>query len=95
MRARTAQIAADHPRHVMLAAAVLGLLSGPRMPPAVLAAATVAVALAAVRVPLVRHVPMALALSAVLLVSAVGSHARAGALQHTLLAPEFGHAVYG
>jgi competence protein ComEC len=95
MRARTAQIAADHPRHVVLAAAVLGLLTGPRMPPGALAATAVAVSMAAVRVPLVRHAPMALGLSAVLLIAAVGSNTRAGALEHTLLGPEFGHAVSG
>jgi competence protein ComEC len=86
-RAVVAELRA-RPWHVALAAAVVGLIAGPRAPVAVLVAAAV-VALLGVRV-LGR-----LALVGALLVGALAGQARMHAIDATRLGPRIGHAVSG
>lgn len=76
----------DHPRHVVLAALVAGLLAVPLAPGAVVAIALAAGALAG------RAGVAALAIAAVL-AGAVGGQARLAALDRTVLPPLFGMTV--
>jgi competence protein ComEC len=76
----------SRPLHVCVAAAVVGLLAGPRAPAAVLAAPLAC--------PLVGRRPAgALALAAALLGGALVADARLAALDHTTLTPRLGHAA--
>ena len=74
------QVVARHPRHLLLAMLVLGLLAGPRSPLALLAAAMVALALARTAVP-------ALAAVVALLAGAALADARLAALDRSALTP--------
>src|SRR4051794_8524121 len=74
------QRAADHPRHVLLAALTAGLLAGPRWPIAVAAIALLAVALAPGAL-------MALASVAMLLLGAGLADTRLAALDRSTLGP--------
>jgi competence protein ComEC len=76
-------IAARHPRHVVLAALVCGLLAGPRSPPAVGAAVLVALALG-------RASLLALGAVAATLAGATLAQARLAALDRTALGPLVG-----
>jgi len=74
------QGAADHPRHVLLAALAAGLLAGPRWPLAVAAIALLAFALTP-------HAAVALGAAVMLLVGAGVADARLAALDHSTLGP--------
>jgi len=71
---------ARHPRHLLLAMLVAGLLAGPRSPPALLVAAMAALALA-------RTGTLALGAVAALLAGAAIADARLAALERSALAP--------
>ena len=71
---------ARHPRHLLLALLVAGLLAGPRSPPALLAAAMAALTLA-------RTGTLALGAVAALLAGAAIAEARLAALDRSALAP--------
>jgi competence protein ComEC len=74
------QGAADHPRHVLLAALTAGLLVGPRWPPAIAAIAVLALALAP-------DAAVALVAMAMLLLGASVADARLAALDRSTLGP--------
>ncbi|HET6509185.1 MAG TPA: ComEC/Rec2 family competence protein [Baekduia sp.] len=74
-----------HPRHVVLALAVAGLLLGPRVPASVVAAGALAVAAAVAALPLVRRPVAALGLAVTLLAAAWAGGARTAALDATRL----------
>jgi competence protein ComEC len=94
-RRRIAELAAGHPRHVVLAVVVCGLLLGPRAPGSAIAAAVVALAGLALVVPPAPRAPLALALAAALLACAWAADARTAALDRTRLAAAFGSSVSG
>ncbi len=81
-----ARVAAQHPRHVLLAAFVGGLVLGPRWPIAVALAAMVALLL-------VRDATLALSALAALLLGAAIADARLGALDRTALTPLLGATI--
>jgi competence protein ComEC len=72
-----------HPRQVVLAIVVVGLLLGPRVPASVVAVG--ALGLTFVALPLVRRPPIALGLGAVFLLAACVGQARTAALEATRL----------
>jgi len=74
------QVVARHPRHLLLAMLVAGLLAGPRSPPALIAVAMAALALA-------RSGTLALGAVAALLAGAAIADARLAALDRSALAP--------
>lgn len=74
------QVVARHPRHLLLAMLVAGLLAGPRSPPASIAVAMTALALA-------RSGTLALGAVAALLAGAAIADARLAALDRSALAP--------
>ncbi|HEU4701467.1 MAG TPA: ComEC/Rec2 family competence protein [Conexibacter sp.] len=76
-----------HPRHLVLAALVAGLLAGP------LAAAPVVLLLAPAVAALAGRPPLALIAVVALLAGALGGQARLRALDHTQLPPLFGTTV--
>jgi competence protein ComEC len=92
-------VAADqgtrHPRQLVLAVVVAGLLLGPRAPASVMAVSALAVAFGALTLPVVRRPAAALALAAALLGAAWVAQARTAALERTQLAASFGHTVQG
>jgi competence protein ComEC len=94
-RTAVASAAAEHPRHAVLAAVVVGLLLGGRVPADVMALAALAVAAGAAAVPLVRRPAGALALLLVLVGGAVVAQGRTSALDRTTLGPLIGHHVSG
>lgn len=108
-RQRAVGLAADaratlrrHPRHLVLAALVTGLLAAPLAPPTILLLALAAAALGAWPLPADRaaDVPapdgsslLALLAAAALVGGALGAHARLAALDRTQLPPLFGTTV--
>jgi len=82
----TREILRRHPRHLLLAALVVGLLTGPRAPLALAVTAVAAVALVGRPLP-------AVAALAVLLAGAVIADARLAALDRTALRPLLGRDV--
>jgi competence protein ComEC len=92
-------VAADqgtrHPRQVLLAVVVAGLLLGARTPASVVAVAALAVAFGALTLPVVRRPAAALALAVALLGAAWVAQARTAALERTRLATSFGQFVAG
>jgi competence protein ComEC len=93
------RIAADqgmrHPRHLVLAAIVVGLVLGTRAPASVVAATALAVAFGALTLPVVRRPAAALALAVALLGAAWAAQARTASLERTRLAASFGQSVTG
>ena len=77
---QTRTLVARHPRHLLLAALVAGLIAGPRSPPLLLGAALLASALAPSRA-------LALGVLATLLAGAAIADARLAALDRTALEP--------
>jgi competence protein ComEC len=77
------EVAARHPRHVLLGAIVAGLLAGPRSAAAVAAAALLVLALGGTRL-------LALSAVAAILAGAVVAQARLAALDRTALGPLIG-----
>ncbi|MET0601992.1 MAG: ComEC/Rec2 family competence protein [Baekduia sp.] len=92
-------IAADqgtrHPRHLVLATIVVGLVLGTRAPASVVAVAALAVAFGALTLPVVRRPAAALALAVALLGAAWAAQARTASLERTRLAASFGQSVTG
>ncbi|MFL5843099.1 MAG: ComEC/Rec2 family competence protein [Solirubrobacteraceae bacterium] len=91
---------AAHPRHVVLAAAVGGLVAGPRAPWAAWAAAGLLLALGLAAggalprgVVATRTALPLLAAAVVVLVAGAGARARLAAIDRTTLGPWLGHAV--
>ncbi|MDX6717986.1 MAG: competence protein ComEC, partial [Solirubrobacteraceae bacterium] len=80
------ELAAGHPRHVLLAALTAGLLLGPRWPPSLAAAALVGVLLA-------RGAMLAVGVVAALLAGAAIADVRLAGLDRTELAPLLGREV--
>ncbi|QEC49666.1 hypothetical protein FSW04_20180 [Baekduia soli] len=95
VRRPAAAAARDHPRHLVLACAVLGLLLGPRAPAGAVVGVALLVALAAAGAGCVRPAALGLVLGAVVLVAAVAAQARTAALDRTRLTPELGRIVSG
>ncbi len=100
MRLRLAfwrRIAADqgrrHPRHLVLATIVVGLVLGTRAPASVVAVAALTVAFGALTLPVVRRPAAALALAVALLGAAWVAQARTASLERTRLAASFGQSV--
>lgn len=92
--AELGDVARRHPRHLVLAAAVVGLLLGCRVPaPVVLAAALVSGTAAGAGARTGRGV--AVAVAAAVLLTAAGSALRVRALEHTELTGLVGHVVRG
>jgi competence protein ComEC len=93
------RIAADqgtrHPRQLLLAVVVIGLLLGARTPASVVAVTALAVAFGALTLRVVRYPAAALALAAALLGAAWVAQARTAALERTHLTPIFGQSVTG
>jgi competence protein ComEC len=83
----TRELAALHPRHVLLAAIVAGLLLGPRWPPSLVAAALVGVLLS-------REAMLAAGVVAALLAGAAIADVRLAALDRTALGPLLGREVH-
>jgi competence protein ComEC len=94
-RREGADIVGRHGRHLVLATVVAGLLLGPWVPDSIVAVAGLALAVAAITVPLVQSPVAAVALAALLIVAALAADARTAALDHTELTADFGHAVAG
>jgi competence protein ComEC len=94
-RAAAADLAVRHPRHVVLALAVAGLLLGGRVPASVVAVLALGVAFGALLLPVVRAPGAALAFAAVLLGAAWAGQARTVALDATRLTSSFGQRVEG
>jgi competence protein ComEC len=94
-RRAAADVATCHPRHVVLAVVVAGLLLGGRAPASILAVLALGVAFGALLLPAVRTPTAAVALAAVLLGAAWTAQARTAALEATRLAPAFGQHVSG
>jgi competence protein ComEC len=92
-------VAADqgtrHPRQVLLAVVVAGLLLGPRAPASVVAVTALAVAFGALTLPVVRRPAAALALAVALLGAAWLAQARTAGLERTQLVASFGRSVTG
>jgi competence protein ComEC len=92
-------VAADqgtrHPRQVLLAVVVAGLLLGAQTPASVVAVAALTVAFGALTLPVVRRPAAALALAVALLGAAWLAQARTAALERTQLAASFGQSVTG
>jgi competence protein ComEC len=95
VRRAAADVAARHPRHVVLALVASGLALGGRVPASAVAILALAVAFGALLLPVVRVPAAALALTAVLLGAAWAGQARTAALDVTRLAPSFGARVSG
>jgi competence protein ComEC len=92
-------VAADqgtrHPRQLLLAVIVVGLLLGPRAPASVIAVTALVVAFGALTLPVVRRPVAALALAVALLGVAWVAQARTAGLEQTQLAVSFGQSVTG
>lgn len=84
-----------HPRQLLLAVIVLGLLLGTRAPASVIAVTALAAAFGALTLPVVRRPAAALALAVALLSAAWVAEARTAALEQTRLAASFGQTVTG
>jgi competence protein ComEC len=84
-----------HPRHLVLATIVVGLVLGTRAPASVVAVTALAVAFGALTLPLVRRPAAALALAVALLGAAWAAQARTASLERTRLAASFGQSVTG
>ena len=94
-RTTAADQGSRHPRQLVLAVAVTGLLLGIRAPASVIAVSALLVAFGALTVPVVRRPAAALALAAILLASAWVADARTAALERTHLTATFGQTVNG
>jgi competence protein ComEC len=92
-------VAADqgtrHPRQLLLATIVVGLLLGTRAPASVIATTALAIAFGALTLPVARRPAAALALAIALLGAAWVAEARTAALERTRLAASFGQTVTG
>jgi competence protein ComEC len=84
-----------HPRQLLLAVLVVGLLLGTRAPASVIAVTALAVAFGALTLPVVRRPAAALALAVALLGAAWVAEARTATLERTRLAASFGQSVTG
>jgi competence protein ComEC len=84
-----------HPRQLLLATIVAGLLLGTRAPSSVIAIAALVVAFGALTLPVVRRPAAALALAVALLGAAWVAQARTVALELTHLTASFGQSVTG
>jgi competence protein ComEC len=93
------QVAADqgtrHPRQLLLAVIVVGLVLGTRAPASVIAVTALAVAFGTLTLPVVRRPAAALALAVALLGAAWMAQARTATLERTRLAASFGQSVTG
>lgn len=85
--------AVRRPRHVIIAAAVAGLLAGPRAPVAAAGAVAAAIVVAAGRPIAARHARLLLGASLALVAGALTADARLTALDRTALRPWLGHAA--
>jgi competence protein ComEC len=84
-----------HPRQLLLAVIVVGLLLGTRAPASVIAVTALAVAFGALTLPVVRRPTAALALAVALLGAAWVAQARTAGLERTQLVASFGQSVAG
>ena len=84
-----------HPRQLLLAAIVVGLVLGPWAPASVVAATALTVAFGALTLPVVRRPAAVLTLAVALLGAAWVAQARTAALEQTRLASSFGQSVTG
>ncbi len=93
------RIAADqgtrHPRHLVLATIVVGLVLGTWTPASVVAVTALAVAFGALTLPVVRRPAAALTLAVALLGAAWAAQARTASLERTRLAASYGQSVTG
>jgi competence protein ComEC len=93
------QVVADqgtrHPRQLLLAVIVVGLVLGTRAPASVIAITALGVAFGALTLPVVGHPVAALALAVTLLGAAWAAQARTATLERTRLAASFGQSVTG
>jgi competence protein ComEC len=94
-RGQLAEVAGRHARHLVLVTVVAGLALGPWAPASIVAVAGLALAVAAITVPLVRSPAAAIALAALLIAAALAADARTATLEYTGLSPDFNHAVTG
>ena len=84
-----------HPRQLLLAVIVVGLVLGPWAPASVIAVTALNVAFGALTLPVVRRPAAALALAVALLGAAWVAQARTAALEQTRLTASFGRSVTG